>query len=249
MAADTDDSFRRRILKLHPWLPFVLPLLMFSLAGQLEVSDPAATTCFGLVRHEHYPIVYSVKILLTTIALAFVWPAYRVFPFRVSFFGVGVGVFGIVVWIGMVHLGLEKMLPLDWLTDQGARVAYNPLSELKHSPRLAIAFLAVRFFGLAVVIAVAEEMFLRGFLMRCVENPDHWTTLPIGQVGRTAIIVGTVFPMLTHPAELFAALAWFSLVTWLMLKTRNIWDCIVAHMITNLLLGVYVLTTGDWQRW
>ena len=29
--------------------------------------------------------------------------------------------------------------------------------------------------------------------------------------------------------------------------TRNIWDCVVAHAVTNLLLGVYVVATGEWQ--
>ena len=43
------------------------------------------------------------------------------------------------------------------------------------------------------------------------------------------------------------AVAWFSMVTWLLLKTRNIWDCVVAHAITNLLLGVYVVATGHWH--
>ena len=51
------------------------------------------------------------------------------------------------------------------------------------------------------------------------------------------------------PAELFAALAWFTLMMVLMLGTRSIWDCIVAHMVTNFLLGVYVLVWRDWWLW
>jgi hypothetical protein len=49
-----------------------------------------------------------------------------------------------------------------------------------------------------------------------------------------------------HPGEFIAALVWFTLVTWLMVRTRNIWDCVVAHALTNLLLGCYVLATGKW---
>jgi hypothetical protein len=49
--------------------------------------------------------------------------------------------------------------------------------------------------------------------------------------------------------EIFAAAAWFSLVTWLMIRTRNIWDCVAAHAVTNFLLGVYVVTQGQWQLW
>ena len=49
----------------------------------------------------------------------------------------------------------------------------NLLEALKHRPMLAYAFLAIRFFGLVMVIAVAEEieMFLRAFLIRYVEDP------------------------------------------------------------------------------
>ena len=48
------------------------------------------------------------------------------------------------------------------------------------------------------------------------------------------------------PAEMFAAAVWFTLITWLMFKTKNIWDCVAAHAVTNLLLGVYVVLSGDW---
>jgi membrane protease YdiL (CAAX protease family) len=53
--------------------------------------------------------------------------------------------------------------------------------------------------------------------------------------------------MMTHPGELLAAAIWFSLVTWLMVRTKNIWDCVIAHAITNLLLGIYVVSFSRWQ--
>jgi hypothetical protein len=48
---------------------------------------------------------------------------------------------------------------------------------------------------------------------------------------------------------MFAAVVWFSLVTWLMIRTGNIWDCVAAHAVTNLLLGIYVLVSHDWHLW
>ena len=73
--------------------------------------------------------------------------------------------------------------------------------------------------------------------------------MPFGAVARAGIVAGTVVPMLMHPGELLAAAVWFSLVTWLMLRTKNIWDCVVAHAVTNLLLGIYVVTQHQWQLW
>jgi CAAX prenyl protease-like protein len=95
-------------------------------------------------------------------------------------------------------------------------------------------------------VPVIEEFFLRGFLMRFVVH-EKWWQVPFGAVTRTALIVGTAVPMLMHPGELFAAFVWFSLVSWLMVHTRNIWDCVVAHGVTNFLLGVYVVMFDQWQ--
>jgi hypothetical protein len=49
-----------------------------------------------------------------------------------------------------------------------------------------------------------------------------------------------------HPQEALAAVVWFGAVAWLMIRTKNVWDCVVAHAITNLLLGVYVVVSGEW---
>jgi uncharacterized protein len=79
----------------------------------------------------------------------------------------------------------------------------------------------------------------------------HWGlySVPAGQWNGKFLppVVGTALPMLSHP-ELLAAAVWFSMITWLMVRTRNIWDCVTAHAITNLILGVYVVVSGDW-RW
>ena len=107
-------------------------------------------------------------------------------------------------------------------------------------------FLAVRFLGLVAVVPLVEEFFLRGFLMRFVMEHDWWK-VPFGKADKLAIILGTAVPMLTHPGELLAAAVWFSMITWLMLRTRSIWDCVLAHAVTNLILGIYVVCSGTWR--
>jgi CAAX prenyl protease-like protein len=167
-----------------------------------------------------------------------------------SWWSIVVGVVGVVVWIGLCKLKLEsklfEALGIEWLKGAAQRSAFNPLEELADRPLLAYGFLAVRFFGLVVVVALIEEFFLRGFLIRFFVRPD-WTNAAIGDLNRSALLVATIVPVLLHPGEMLAAAVWFSLVTLLMVKTRNIWDCVVAHAVTNLLLGMYVLATGEWQ--
>jgi uncharacterized protein len=237
----------------NPWLVFALPLGVFMLAGVLEPKPDATAGPFGLpIDYSAYPAVYTFKIALTMAAMAFVWPGYRQFPWKVSPLAFVVGAVGVVVWVGLSKLHIEHRLlgplGLDWLISTGRRSAFNPLERWADEPLLKYGFLAIRFWGLAIVIPIIEEFFLRGLLMRFF-LANEWWKIPFGILTPTAVLVGTLFPVLMHPAEMLAAAVWFSLVTWLMHRTRNIWDCVAAHVTTNLLLGIWIVTQGDWFLW
>ncbi|OHB66095.1 MAG: CAAX prenyl protease-related protein [Planctomycetes bacterium RBG_13_63_9] len=247
---------RRALLEKHPWLTFLLPLLVFMLVGTLEPTpDAVGGKAVGLaIPYACYPLVYTVKIALTVAAIFFVLPGYLAFALRIRPMALVVGVLGVVAWIELCHLDLEqrflvpllKWVWLDWLVDLGTRSGYDPLEHLAGRPVCAWGFLVIRFLGLAAVVPLIEEFFLRGFLMRFVVG-SRWWEIPMGKANGWAIVLATLVPMAMHPAELLAAAVWFSMVTWLYLKTQNIWDCVTAHAVTNLLLGVYVVTTGHWQ--
>ncbi len=251
------------LLATYPWLGYVLPLVVFLVGTSCEPTPPktdadgqavqtaADSGWFGLaVPYSAYPYVYTAKIALSIAAIAFVWPIFRQFPWRVSPLAIVVGVVGVALWVGISYFEIEqKLLPaigLGGFLGSGQRSAFNPLVELAGQPAWAYGFLAIRFVGLALVVPVAEEFFLRGFLMRlCVH--EQWWKVPFGTVNLLAVVVGTAVPMAMHPAELLAAMIWFSMVTGLMIATRNIWDCVAAHAVTNLLLGIYVVSFNQWQ--
>jgi uncharacterized protein len=245
---------------------------LIELRAQLERAEALEATGGGLLpkfSYQAYPWVYSAKIVLVVLTMLAVWPGYRTFPWRVNGSAIVVGAVGVVLWIVLCHLRLEPKIlgPIDrslgalipgrdpaevpsiglvGMLGTGERSAYNPLLYLADRPALAWTFLALRFIGLAMVVPVIEEFFLRGFLMRFVVH-DQWWQVPFGTATRTALAVGTAVPMLMHPGELLAAFVWFSLVSWLMVRTKNIWDCVVAHGVTNFLLGVYVVMFDQWQ--
>jgi hypothetical protein len=252
-----NTNWRTALLDRQHWMTFLLPFLVFMLAGTLEPTPTApGGKSIGLaIPYTYYPWVYAAKIALTLAAVAFVWPGYRKFPLRLSWMAILVGVVGGPLWIGLCLLDCEHryLLPLleplkwEWLKGIFVRSAFNPFEQLAGQPALAWTFLAVRFLGFVAVVPLIEEFFLRGFVMRFVMERDWWE-VPFGKASTLAIVLGTIFPMLSHP-ELLAAAVWFSMITWLMLRTRNIWDCVVAHAITNLILGIYVVTRGGsaWQ--
>lgn len=262
---------RAALLARHRWITFLLPLAVYMLVNSLEPLpdqapgggkiDPSALqqsipdqeegeSWWPSVPYEYYPIIYTAKIILTLAAIIFILPGYREFPLRVSPLAVLVGMVGIVVWVGLCRLNLEQRLlvplGLGRVVDLGARSGFNPLEQLQHNPAWAWGFLAIRFAGLVIVVPLVEEFFLRGFLMRFVVDPKWWE-VPMGKANTWAVLLATLVPMLMHPAELLAAAAWFSMITWMYVKTRNVWDCVAAHAVTNLLLGIYVVATGEWQ--
>lgn len=274
--ASPDSTPLQGIVGRQRWSVYVLPYLVFLLGTSCEpaapVENPPATTAasadgqppanvnagdssvpppansLGMrLPYAYYPWLYTAKLLATLFAIAVVLPGYRCYPFRVSLLALVVGVVGVVVWIGLAALQRHagSLLGLSWLHGTWARSAYNPLERLAGSP-WAYVFLAVRFFGLAAVVPVIEEFFLRGFVVRYFTAPDWWN-VAFGKWHAAGIAAMTAAAVATHPAELLAAVAWFSLVTWLMLRTRNIWDCVAAHAVTNFLMGVYVVATGHWH--
>jgi uncharacterized protein len=249
-------SWRIALLERQHWLAFLLPFVVFMLAGSLEPTPTApGGKSIGLaIPYSHYPWFYAARIALTLAAVVFVWPGYRKFPFRLNWTAIVVGVIGGPLWIALAMPGLEQRyvwpllqkIGLGFLTG-GDRSGFNPFDPANGlSTAAAWAFLSVRFLGLVAVVPLIEEFFLRGFVMRFVMERDWWD-VPFGKVNALAIAVGTVLPVLSHP-EWIAAAVWFSMITWLMVRTRNIWDCIAAHAITNLILGIYVVLRGG-EAW
>jgi CAAX prenyl protease-like protein len=250
------------LLEKHRWLVFVLPFAVYMLAGAMEPSrdstgDPSLGTLFGrtLPYGLAYSIVYTAKIGLTLAAMTLVLPGYRQFRQRPGTLAVVVGLVGICVWIGLCatsdYCGLTRVLneAMAKVNLYKPRPAYRPFVDLAATSAWAWAFLGIRFFGLAAIVPVIEEFFLRGFLMRIVMEADWWK-VPFGAVNRAAVLVALAWPLLTHqPGEYLAGVAWFGMVTWLMVRTRNPWDCVAAHAVTNLLLGIYVVVWGKWELW
>jgi len=243
-----DNPGRSELIERHHWLTFLLPFAVYMVATALEPSPAGCPLCCG----NPYAWFYAIKIALTLAAMAWVWPGYRRFAFQVSPLALAVGLVGGPLWIALCWPDFEHVYLARWLHHIGLgfvigdRPAFNPFNPAYDlSAAGAWTFLAVRFLGLVAVVPIIEEFFLRGFVMRFFMQPDWWN-VPFGKANRTALVLGTAVPMAMHP-ELLAAAVWFSLITWLMLRTRNIWDCIAAHALTNLILGIYVVLSGDWR--
>ncbi len=196
-----------------------------------------------------YCLIYSIKAFATCGLLIMFWRNYvQHFPLSVSIWSPLFGLMGVVIWIGICELQIERTL-LDLL--QGgpwvARSQFNPFSAIEGDSQ-RLGFLALRFLGLAVMVPICEELFLRGFLMRYFQSTEWWN-VSLASLGIRSLLIAPVYGAMTHPGEAIAAITWFSLVTLLVCKTGKFWDAVVAHGVTNLLLGLYVCTFAQWHLW
>ena len=213
------------------WLPYVLPMGLFMVLTFAEGYLPKA----------QYPLVYSVKALVVTAALiwgARAWRGEITFDAKAIVLGVAAGIVGVVGWVG-----LNEYIPYPKL---GSREALNPFESV--APAWRTLFLAVRFYGLAVMVPIMEEVFWRSWLLRYATDQDKWRQLPLGTFSTLAFFLVCGLFAGVHP-EWLVAFLFAALMAGLLRYTRSLTPCIIAHSVTNLALGIYVMQTGDWKYW
>lgn len=205
----------------------------FLLLTQVGVSFPSAM-----------PIAYIVKTFLAAALIIYFWRNYTPIRWNYAWLGVLVGILGIVQWVGM-----EKLLLHLWPNYPRLHVeVYDPFKELGAHPALMWSFMIIRWAGATLVVPFMEELFWRDYLWRTVEAPNDFKSTPLGGMDWKAIALVAVFFASVH-VQWMTALAWGLMIAGLLIYTRSLGACIIAHGVTNFLLGLYVQITGDWYFW
>jgi uncharacterized protein len=226
------------------WFPRVFPFLLF-------VTFIALESLIELISHYYAPLVifaeydsyilYPVKTVLVGIAMLLMWKRYTEIDIRNTFSArnilvgliAGVGVF--VLWINMDMKFVTMSEPKE----------FNPF--IFDNSLFFYLIISFRLFGASVVVPVFEEIFWRSFIIRYIINPK-FENVPVGQFTWLSFVISSIFFGLEHNLWLAGIMAGvsYSLVLY---YTRSLVVAIFSHGVTNLLLGIYVLTTGNWQFW
>ena len=148
------------------------------------------------------------------------------------------------VGVGLVVFGLWIHLDAPWMTLGEATATFHPLNA---QGRIDPLLVAMRWVGAALMVPVMEELFWRSFLMRWIQRPGFVTVDP-AQVGLRAVVLSTFLFVLVHPLWLAAALAGLA-YAWLYIRSGKLWSCVIAHAVTNGVLGIWVVCSGQWQFW
>ena len=136
------------------------------------------------------------------------------------FLGLAVGFLVFVIWIGPEQF--------DWawyrkwcIVGEGGTQAVAEASA---------AMIAIRLIGSAFVISVAEELFFRKWL---IGFAGFWWMVALFAIEHDRWLVGAIC----------------GIAYGVLYLRRGLGAACVAHVTTNLVLGLWVLMTGQWQFW
>jgi CAAX prenyl protease-like protein len=237
----TQGSIENESVPPSPFVPYIAPFALFLILTQLETLAPL---------QPHYPWVYAGKIALVLASCIYFHRAWPAFSTRGFLPAILFGAAGVAVWIYLAGLGIEKQI-VEWIPAAKSlfpdRVGFNPFEEIA-DPTARTLFLGARFLGLALIVPIIEEVFWRGFLLRYLIDDRHFESIAIGTFSAMSFSVVTLLFALVHP-ELVAAIVWGAGINLLLYQTRNLWATILAHGVTNLFLGIYVIQYGAWKLW
>ncbi len=184
---------------------------------------------------------YPIKTLLVAGLLIYLWGQYDELHFvdfknyTHTIASILLGLLVFVLWINM-----------DWgFATYGESKGFDPFLISNATTRNLLIF--SRVFGAALVVPIMEELFWRSFMLRYVITAD-FTSVRIGTFTLTSFLICSVLFGLEHNLLLAGIMAG-AFYTVLLYWTKSIYQCILAHAVTNLVLGIYVLQTGYWQFW
>ncbi len=212
-------------IPMQTYLPYVVPFLVF--AGFTYLVP-----LFNMSRF----LVYPAKILSVIVLLAFFWPKIKeeIRPFwDMNAVMVGIAVF--ILWIG-----LEGRYP-----QIGSPTGFNPYESGQDI--YTISLMGVRLFGAALVVPVIEELFWRSFALRFLMD-NNIKRIPLGSFSWFSFIFVSIAFGLEHHRWLPGIFAGM-LYSLLLYQRKNLFSPILAHGVTNLLLGIYVVVNQAWGYW
>jgi uncharacterized protein len=201
-----------------------------------------ATTELGVYSPATFPAGYCLKTAIAAALLILFRRHYQKIHWNYAWLGAIVGVIGFLQWVGM-EKGLLALWP-KYPRPSGA--TFDPTQIA--SAQMRMLFLVVRFAGPVLVVPFMEELFWRDFLWRTISAPNNFKLASIGELDWTSLCIVTLLFASVH-VQWMTAIVWGLLIAALLIRTKSLGACIVAHAVTNLLLGGYVLYTHDWSFW
>ncbi len=200
-----------------------------------------------------YALMYAFKTFVVGAMLIYFRRHYTKIRWTHLWLGFMVGVAGIFQWVIMQKFLEAQAKDLvvfghHFSFFQPSADVFDPTKEFP-SPAMLWSFILVRVIGAVIVVPFMEEFFWRDYLWRTVLAPNDFKLAAVGEWGWTPFIVVCAAFATVHGNWWLTAIGWAAMVGWLLVYTKSLGACIVAHATTNLLLALYVLRFHEWSFW
>lgn len=227
-------------LNQRPGLVRTLPFALFILLLAIELGWETLRAWIPGLEGFDKRWLYAIKSAVAALALFLLWSHYdelkqaprQLYAWFMAI-ATGIGVF--VIWINLTH---------SWMLLGEMSVGFNP-HEADGQMNWALA--GIRLAGSALVVPIIEELFWRSFIMRWLDRQDFLSLDP-RHISQKSLLISSVLFALEHTQWLAGFVAGYA-YGWLYKKTGNLWLPIIAHAITNGVLGIWVLNTENWTFW
>ncbi|PAW78384.1 MAG: CAAX prenyl protease-related protein [Verrucomicrobia bacterium Tous-C9LFEB] len=226
-----------------PIFPYFAPFFLFGFFLWLESLDPRAVY-----------IVYPIKTFCVGMVLVLLWrrfPEFGPLTKPIIWQSAAIGAIACVIWVGLDFVLIKR-------TTEELSKGFNPLlfKDSGWGWEMVAGLAAFRILGATIVVPIMEELFWRGFLMRFLIPEtqkdvinDNFEKVPMGTYGFFSFAVTTVAFACVHGVQWPLGLAVGVLYGWWFIRTKSLGAVMIAHGVTNLLLGVYVLVSQRWYFW
>ncbi|MFM9913820.1 MAG: CAAX prenyl protease-related protein [Methylophilaceae bacterium] len=213
--------------------PFAVYILFLAVDGTLA---SLVTKLGGDAR-----LLYALRVSVVAALLVWFWRGYSELAWPVKM-PLGNWMWSVLAGVAVFALWI---LPYPaWATLGTVGAGFNPIQ-----PDGSINFLlaGIRVAGAALVVPLMEELFFRSYLMRWVDRINFLEIDPAKTTHYAFLITALLFSIEHHLwlAGLLAGLVYGALYK----LTRNLWSPVLAHSVTNGMLGFWVLHTGEWKYW
>lgn len=186
---------------------------------------------------------YALRLMVVTALLTLFSLPYLSFRPTAPAASIAIGVAVFLIWIGPDLLfGYRHSWPFENFLMGTAVTAIPP------QLRTNVLFLFVRVLGTSILVPVVEELFWRGWLMRWLID-QNFLTVRIGTYAPSAFWIVALLFASEHGSFWEVGLAAGVIYNWWLIRTKNLADSILAHLVTNAILAAYVIAAGQWQYW
>jgi hypothetical protein len=213
-------------VRILPFLVYLLFIVIADLLARAGVSEPALRW------------LYPVKIFSVLLTLVICYRHYQeLHSLRLSPIWAG-----IAVLVGLVVFALWITLSSGWMLI-GTPGGFDP----RTNGQLDWLLVGLRIAGAALVVPVMEELFWRSFLIRWLDQTDFESVDP-ARIRWQSVALGAVLFGFEHNLWLAGIVAGFA-YSLLYMRQRSLWSAIVAHAVTNAVLGVWIVRSAQWTFW